>query len=106
MQEFKKDYNEKYLEIVKGILLKNLKNHSCRAFLFGSQVTSNLKKESDIDIGIENIPKDDFYRIRTKVLLAVEESVVPYHLDIINFDIVDKKFKENVLKNIILWKVN
>ncbi len=39
-----------------------------------------------------------------KVLHAVEESIVPWGVDIIRFDTVDEEFRNVALEEIELWK--
>lgn len=69
-----------------------------KIFIFGS----SLEKEhfGDIDVGI--LGKIDKTELR-KLKENFDESTFPYVVDIVNFETVSPTFKNNVLKNKILW---
>ena len=93
----------KYLELVKEIALKNLSNINVEVFLFGSRATSSELDKSDIDIGILGNKKVSSIII-SKLYEELEESVVPYHVDIVDFFNVDKEFRRLATQNKIVWK--
>ncbi|MCK5456483.1 MAG: nucleotidyltransferase domain-containing protein [Melioribacteraceae bacterium] len=93
----------KYLELVKEIALKNLSNINVEVFLFGSRATSSELDKSDIDIGILGNKKVSSIII-SKLYAELEESVVPYHVDIVDFFNVDKEFRRLATQNKIVWK--
>ncbi len=99
-----KKYENKYLKIVKDIVLANLKNYRCKVFLFGSRAINKLHWASDIDIGIEGLDTKKFNKIRREVSLAVDDTIVPFEIDIVNFNEVSNEFKRVALRKIILWK--
>ncbi len=66
-------------------------------FLFGSRAKGINSKFSDIDIGVTSVRELDNKIIEIKEL--IEESFVPYDIDIIDFKNVSKKFKDEALKN-------
>ncbi len=96
---FKTDFES----LAKKTVLEELKNSDCKIFLFGSRVTKKNHRFSDMDIGI--IPGKDF---NTKVLSPLKEklneSVIPFKVDVVNFSVVSDKFKEEALKNIVWWR--
>ena len=92
------------LEIVKNIILSNLRYHgeSIEVFLFGSAASGNITRSSDIDIGLlssHTINRDLIFRIQDEI----EESIVPFKIDIIDFQDVSKDFREYAMKRIIKW---
>lgn len=92
------------LEIVKNIILSNLgyRRESIEVFLFGSAVSGNITRSSDIDIGLLSnhiINRDLIFRIQDEI----EESIVPFKVDIVNFQDVSKDFREYAMKRTIKW---
>lgn len=89
--------------LAKEIVLKELKDSDCKLFLFGSRVTKENHRFSDMDIGI--IPGKSFTIKNLQQLKdKLDKSVVPFKVDVVNFNIVSDKFKEEAFKNIIWWK--
>lgn len=92
------------LEIVKNIILSNLRYYgeSIEVFLFGSAASGNITRSSDIDIGLLSnykINRDLIFRIQDEI----EESIVPFKVDIVDFQDVSKDFREYAMKRIIKW---
>lgn len=92
-----------YVDITKQIFLKHIANLDYSVFLFGSRACGNAKKMSDIDVGV--IGKNKF-PILTKFAIEddLDESIVPFKVDIVDFFDVDEKFKKEALSKVIYWK--
>ena len=60
------------------------------------------KRHSDVDIGFLGKEALD-QRVIRKISDELEESVVPYHIDLVDFFKVDTRFKKIALKRISLW---
>ena len=91
-----------YIDIVKQIVLKHIPKDNFAVFLFGSRAVGNDKPLSDIDIGIlgsEPLPTI----IKVDLESDLEESIVPYKIDLIDFYQVDKDFKKEALNTIQIW---
>ena len=91
-----------YIDIVKQIVLKHIPKDNFAVFLFGSRAVGNDKPLSDIDIGIlgtEPLPT----LIKADLESDLEESIVPYKIDLIDFYKVDKDFKKEALNTIQIW---
>ena len=91
-----------YIDIVKQIVLKHIPKDNFAVFLFGSRAVGNAKPLSDIDIGIlglEPLPT----LIKADLETDLEESIVPYKIDLIDFYQVDKDFKKEALNTIQIW---
>ena len=91
-----------YINLTKNIILKYLPTNEYRVFLFGSRAVGNAKDKSDIDVGIWGKKK---FPIKTKLLIedALEESIVPYKVDLVDFFMVDGTFKKYALQKTIEW---
>jgi predicted nucleotidyltransferase len=91
-----------YLSIAKEIVLKHIDVQNYNVFLFGSRAVGNVSKFSDIDIGVMGTkPLDP--RTILEMEHELEESLVPYKVDIVDFFYVDEAFKNMALKKIIEW---
>lgn len=91
-------------EILK-ILARHLSLEAHRVFLFGSRASGRAKKWSDFDIGIEgksSIP----LKTLTQIEVDLEESDIPYIVQVVDFNRVSDKFKNFALNNIQLWTTN
>ena len=91
-----------YIDIVKQIVLKHVPKNEFAVFLFGSRAASNSNSLSDIDVGImgtEPLPT----LIMADLGSDLEESIVPFKIDLIDFYQVDKTFKNEALSSIQIW---
>lgn len=95
------NYEKKYLDIVKYIVLSHINPSEHFVFLFGSRVKGSKKRSSDVDIGI--MGKYPLGKIYYKIVNDIEESIVPYKVDIIDFSLVDEKFKKKAMEKIVVW---
>jgi predicted nucleotidyltransferase len=91
-----------YLDIVKQIVLKHVPKDEFAIFLFGSRAVGNAKTLSDIDIGIMGT-KPLPTLIMADLESDLEESIVPFKTDLIDFYQVDKAFKNEALSTIQIW---
>ncbi len=93
---------EKYLEVVKKIVLQEV-NGTTRVFLFGSRAYGDFKPFSDADVGLL-----DSEGISPAVIASIEnnlnESCVPYKVDLVDFSKVSEKFKDEAMKKIVVWQ--
>jgi len=92
--------NSKIAEkFIKEIIFKFLDPKEYRVFIFGSRATGRAEKYSDYDVGI--LGKKPVPSV-TKVLIeeALEESDLPYKVDIVDFSEIPEKFKEVALEKI------
>ncbi len=95
--------NNKYIEQIKKIILNKLGKYSdLKIIFFGSRAKAkNVSQASDVDIAIEGVFNEkDLIDLKE----SLEESNIPYEVDIINLNIADKFFKEKIYKEGIFWK--
>ncbi len=96
------DISDEQLAIVKEILLNNLPANVI-VWAFGSRATFQAKKYSDLDLALE---AKNGVQISCKTLTmlenAFEYSVLPWKVDIVDIDSLDKAFREIVDNDKIL----
>lgn len=94
---------DKYVKLAKEIVLRTVQDAPFQVFLFGSRAINSNNKFSDIDIGLlGKAPVPVMLKMQLENVL--EESIVPYKVDIVDFFNVSNDFKNQALKHIIIWK--
>ena len=96
--------SEKDLQQVRQIVLEQLRDLPVRVFLFGSHATGRAVAASDIDIAVlpeGKVPAGLLSRIREEL----EESMVPYMVDLVDLSQTDNTFRQRVLVEGIEWNV-
>ena len=93
----------KYIQKIKELVLDYLKDEEVKIVLFGSRARKDSSIFSDVDIGVMSYGKLDETRL---ILLRekVENLNIPYKVEIVNFSEVSPEFKEEALREIIVWK--
>lgn len=95
------DYNEKYISMIKEIIFSVIDKNEYKVFMFGSRATQKFKNYSDVDVGI--LGKKPLGKVYYKIINLIEESVIPYKVDIVDFALVDEQFKKIALQEIEIW---
>ena len=93
---------DKYIQLAKDIVLKNINKQTISVFLFGSRVNNTTGKSSDIDIGFIS-PGKILPSIFRKIKVELEDSKIPYHFDLIDFTKTDNDFKNTAMEKIDIW---
>ncbi len=94
--------SERYLAMVKEIVLKWLDPNDYAVFLFGSRAGPLHGKMTDVDVGVlghQELPQ----HLKVAIEEEIAESLVPYEVDIVDFYIADETFKKIALDKIVLW---
>lgn len=76
---------------------------AARIVLFGSRARGDNTPESDIDVAIDNqhpIAVGTLYAIKE----AIEESHIPFSVDVVDIHAVSASFKAQIMKEGIIWK--
>ena len=84
---------------IKNIIFQFLDSKSYKLFVFGSRATGKAQKYSDYDVGIlgkKAVPWSKVVLIEE----ALEESDLPYKVDVVDFSLVSSKFKKVALSKI------
>jgi len=86
---------------IKKLIFQFLNSKKHKAFIFGSRAVGKAKKYSDYDIGIWSKNKRPLSS-RIKILIedALEESDLPYKVDIVDFSLVSSGFRKVALSKI------
>lgn len=71
-------------------------------YLFGSRARKDNTPQSDIDIAIDNKDKIDFLTL-SNIKEEVEESTIPFTVDIIDMNNISEDLKKQILKDKIIW---
>lgn len=100
--DIKMEYISKWIGIAKDIFLKNLDTDKYFIFIFGSRAANNFSHSSDLDIGLIGDSPVERKQI-IKIKHELEESIVPFHIDIIDFYNADENFEQTALQDIIVW---
>ena len=91
------------LDTVRRIVLERLGDRPARVYLFGSCATGRLSRFSDIDVAIEPLEP-----LPPGLLLdieeALEESTVPYFVDVIDLSRASPDLRARVLAEGVPWK--
>ncbi len=106
MSDIAIEYETKYLDMIRGMTLRVFQDHHCTIFLFGSRAEGKFQRGSDYDIGVSGLDDATFFRLKARLTDEVEESLIPYKADIVNFDKVSEEFRDIALRNIVVWKQN
>lgn len=88
---------QRYLNQIKQLIQTEIPP-KVRVFIFGSAARDD--RFHDLDIGIEGLSdKISLGQLRDRL----EDSTLPYSVDLIDFDRVDEDFKQSVMKDKVLW---
>lgn len=96
------DRRQGYLERVHQIVLQHLKGQPVRVYLFGSWARGDAQRTSDIDIAILPIGLLQ-PGLLSHLQEALEESYVPYPIEMVDLSQTDVAFRRRVLEEGILW---
>ena len=93
------------IEQDKRMLIEIILTHlpDAKILLFGSRARKDNTPESDIDIAVDNKNKIELYMLG-RIKEDVEESTIPFSVDIVDLRDVSEDFKNQILKNNVVWK--
>lgn len=97
--------SDKYLDILKQKVVEFMKDEDVQVILFGSRAKQSDTRvsASDVDIGI--IPGNSFDRRKLVFLREyLEESTIPYKVEVVDFSMVSDEFRRLALKDAEVWK--
>ena len=87
------------LRSIRAIVRSRLPDPSYRVFLFGSRATGAARKFSDVDVGIQGNRAIDAVTLEY-IREDLENSDIPYKVDVVDFATVAPSFKTLALKRI------
>lgn len=100
MTDFIYQYN--YVAIARDLVLKYIDTTQFKVFLFGSRACGNARFNSDIDIGVWGSNRLSIQQ-KNAIEEALEESIIPFKVDIVDFTLADENFKKYALRKIVEW---
>ena len=89
---------------MKRVVLEEVRDFRVQVYLFGSCARGNIHRSSDIDLAVlplDPLPEEVLSEIRE----ALEESSVPYVVDLVDLSQTDASFRATVLREGVSWKV-
>lgn len=95
--------SNKYIEQIKRIVLKEVENQPIRVIFFGSRAVGEYTVGSDVDIALDGKEAID-HTLIIRLKEKLEESTIPYKVDIIDLSLVTDTFRKQVLKTGTVWK--
>ncbi len=84
---------------IKAIISKHLSPQD-RIFIFGSHATGTARKWSDIDVGLSS-PFPLKLNLLAHIDEELEDSDIPYKVDVVDFNRVSEEFKNIALQKTI-----
>jgi nucleotidyltransferase substrate binding protein (TIGR01987 family) len=93
--------DEKHLNIIKSIIKSVTELNNCPVYLYGSRIQGKSVKYSDVDIAIDyngNFLPDN---IKINISSLLENSLLPYTVDIIDINAVSSVFKTKIEKDFV-----
>jgi hypothetical protein len=91
------------IEELRRMVLTALGEHDAAVWLFGSCACGDVRHMSDIDVGIlarDELPAG-FFAILAE---AIEESTVPYNVDIVDLREVDPVWLDAIRREGVQWR--
>ena len=92
---------EEVLQQVRAVVASVAEQANVQVYLFGSWARGEERVTSDIDLAIEG---EDASEMAMQVREALEESNIPYRVDVVNLVEASPELLANVRKEGILWK--
>ncbi len=94
---------KRYVEEVRRIVLQALDPDAGKAYLFGSFAAGRARRGSDIDVAIWPSEKARG-SLLSEIRERLEESTVPYKVDVVDLRSAAPEFREKVLREAVPWK--
>jgi uncharacterized protein len=94
--------SDKYFLMIKDIIINNF-GDDVRIILFGSRAKAANQNASDYDISIISEKNDKLIRM-SRVKEELENSNIPFKVDLVDFNSVPEIFQKSIKQNGIEWK--
>lgn len=96
------DIESRSLNEVRRIVLDGLRGVPAEVYLFGSRARGGATSASDIDVGV--LPKNGLTPgLLSLIRERLEQSTVPYVVDLVDLSKADAEFRERVRKEGTPW---
>lgn len=98
-----KQKNNIYVNMLRKLVRDCTKDYAVKVYLFGSRAKGKEHAVSDIDIAILPLkPLPIGFMAHLKE--TIEDSTIPYSVDVVDLSEVDPAFREKILAEGIEWK--
>lgn len=96
-------HREEVLDKVKHMILASLDHQAVIVYLFGSWARKEERRTSDIDVAIW-YDKPLLPGTLTHIRFMLEESLIPYRVDVVDLTKAERDLVEKVQEEGIIWK--
>jgi type I restriction enzyme S subunit len=93
---------EDYIKLLRDLILNRIDKEKYAVFIFGGRARGRTGKAVDIDIGLLGNAPMGIDRL-AELYNAIEESSIPYKVDLVDFYVVDPQFRNIALSDILIW---
>lgn len=93
----------RFMPILRKLICDYVKDYPVKVYLFGSRARNTSHSLSDFDIALlPEIPLPTGFLSQLKD--KIDESTIPYSVDLIDLTLVDETFRNKILAEAIQWK--
>ena len=92
---------EAYKEIIIPIIHRYLPD--AKIILYGSRARKDESEGSDIDIALDIGTEIEFRKL-SKIISDLEESNLPIHFDIVDFQNLSERMQTEIVKDGLIWE--
>jgi len=93
--------DEKYLNLIKSIIKSVTELNNCPVYIYGSRAQGKSVKYSDVDIAIDYHGEPFPDSIKINMLSLLENSLLPYKVDVIDINTVSPVFRAKIEKDFV-----
>jgi predicted nucleotidyltransferase len=91
------------VENLRKIVLGAIGERNAAVYLFGSHARGEVRHASDIDVAV--LPREELpIGFLTELAEQIEESTIPYNVDLVDLREVSPAFRDAVLRTGIKWR--
>jgi len=95
--------DEKYLEIIREIVNREIRDEHAELYLFGSRARGENRQTSDIDLALRS--DTDLTSTLVRLREKFEESLIPYEVDVLQLEKAGEAFQEEIKREgVLIWK--
>ena len=91
-----------YIDRIRQLVLSALADENVNVYLFGSWARSTARHGSDVDVAVEFIGASNERKI-ADLREQLEESTIPYRVDIVDMSRAAETLREEIRKDGIRW---
>lgn len=92
---------KRHLDFILQVLKDNIPQKDAKFYIFGSRAKGNYKEYSDIDIAVKLPDEKLSADILGKILMKFSDSTLPYEVDVIDLNAIDKKFRNLIEDSLV-----